>query len=375
MKKINISEGPIEGKERLKLYFDYDREVIELIKTIPGARWHPGERCWHVSVLAGPVDKLNRLFEGKLEFVDLAIGRVDDMVIGRLDEGILEVDVKSRISLVPSEFIKTLTLKNYAQNTIRTYKSMLQEFLEFYHKLDPEKITGEQIREYLLYLIEHRDVSISYQNQSINAIKFYYEQVLGRPVRTYYIQRPKKERTLPNVLSEEEVLSIIRCAENLKHRAMLSLIYSSGIRLGEMINLKLHDIDSKRMLIIVKQGKGKKDRVTLLSVKILHLLREYFKKYKPRDYLFEGQFGEQYSSTSVQKLFRMAKQKAGIRKKATVHTLRHSFATHLLERGTDLRYIQSLLGHQSSKTTEIYTHITKRGLDKITSPLDNLDID
>ena len=141
-----------------------------------------------------------------------------------------------------------------------------------------------------------------------------------------------------------------------------------------MINLKLHDIDSKRMLIIVKQGKGKKDRVTLLSVKILHLLREYFKKYKPRDYLFEGQFGEQYSSTSVQKVFRMAKQKAGIRKKATVHTLRHSFATHLLERGTDLRYIQSLLGHQSAKTTEIYTHITKRGLDKITSPLDNLEL-
>lgn len=244
----------------------------------------------------------------------------------------------------------------------------------YYKDLDPEKITEEQIREYLLYLIEQRDVSISYQNQSINAIKFYYEQVLGRPVQTYYIQRPKKERTLPNVLSEEEVLSIIKCAENLKHRAMLSLIYSSGLRLGEMINLKLHDIDSKRMLIIVKQGKGKKDRVTLLSVKILHLLREYFKKYKPRDYLFEGQFGEQYSSTSVQKVFRMAKQKAGIRKKATVHTLRHSFATHLLERGTDLRYIQSLLGHQSAKTTEIYTHITKRGLDKITSPLDNLEL-
>lgn len=371
MKKINISEGPIEGKERLKLYFDYDREVIELIKTIPGARWHPGERCWHVSVLAGGVERLNRLFEGKLlfEIDDKTGGREYGKTAGRED-----CKTVGREELVPEEFIKTLTLKKYAKNTIRTYKSMMQEFLVYYKDLDPEKITEEQIREYLLYLIEQRDVSISYQNQSINAIKFYYEQVLGRPVQTYYIQRPKKERTLPNVLSEEEVLSIIKCAENLKHRAMLSLIYSSGLRLGEMINLKLHDIDSKRMLIIVKQGKGKKDRVTLLSVKILHLLREYFKKYKPRDYLFEGQFGEQYSSTSVQKVFRMAKQKAGIRKKATVHTLRHSFATHLLERGTDLRYIQSLLGHQSAKTTEIYTHITKRGLDKITSPLDNLEL-
>jgi integrase/recombinase XerD len=374
LKKITINTGLIEGKERLKLYFEYDREVIEQIKTIPGARWHPGEKCWHISLLAGGVERLNRRFEGRLEFSDLPIGRVDDLAVGRLDEGILEVDVKSRISLVPGEFIKTMTLKNYSPNTIRTYKSMMQEFLEYYRDLDPAKITEVQIRDYLLHLIEDRKVSISYQNQSINAIKFYYEQILGRPVRTYYIQRPKKERTLPNVLSEEEVLSILKCTDNLKHRAILSLIYSSGLRLGELINLKLPDIDSKRMLVIVKQGKGKKDRVTLLSVKILQLLREYFKKYKPREYLFEGQFGEQYSPTSVQKVFRIAKQKAGIKKKATVHTLRHSFATHLLERGTDLRYIQSLLGHQSAKTTEIYTHITKRGLDKITSPLDNLEL-
>ena len=489
MKKINVKPGLIEGKERLKLYFDYDKEVIELIKTIPGARWHPGERCWHVSVLAGPVEKLNRLFEGKLlfELDDKTAGREDGKTIGREDfktvgredyktvrreddktvgredgktigqedgktigqedyktvgrddyktvgredyktvgreddktvrredgkkpspvrdailvekgvnsiakshrddrevfdksgdkaisrSGEVLIDRDARINLVPDEFIKTLTLKNYAKNTIRTYRTMLQEYLEYYRKLDPEKITGEQIREYLLYLIEQRDVSISYQNQSINAIKFYYEQVLGRPVRTYYVQRPKKERVLPNVLSEEEVASLLKCAENLKHKAILSLIYSSGLRLGELINLKVHDIDSNRMLIIIKQGKGKKDRVSLLSPKVLDLLREYFKKYKPKDYLFEGQFGEQYSPTSVQKVFTVAKQKAGIKKKATVHTLRHSFATHLLEHGTDLRYIQSLLGHESPKTTEIYTHVTKRGLDKIKSPFDNLDL-
>jgi integrase/recombinase XerD len=225
---------------------------------------------------------------------------------------------KDKLNLVPGEFIKTLTLKNYSPNTIRTYRTMLQEYLEYYRKFDPEKITDEQIREYLLYLIEKRDVSISYQNQSINAIKFYYEKVLGRPVRTYYVQRPKRGLVLPNVLSEEEVASIIRSTENLKHKAMLSLIYSTGIRLGELINLKIYDIDSKRMLIIIKQGKGKK---------------------------------------------------------ATVHTLRHSFATHLLERGTDLRYIQALLGHKNPKTTEIYTHITRKGLEKIISPLDHLDLD
>jgi integrase/recombinase XerD len=367
MKTIEITKGLIEGKERLKLSFPYDREIIGLVKTIPGARWDPGENCWHVSLLAGPVEKLNRKFEGTLVFEE-GKGRQGDGEKGRQGE-------ERKKDLVPGEFIKTLTLKNYSHNTIRTYKSMLQEFLVFYRKLDPGKITEEQIRDYLLYLIENRKVSLSYQNQSINSIKFYYEQVLGRPVRTYYIQRPKRGRVLPNVLSQEEVAMIIKHTENLKHRAMISLLYSSGLRLGELIDLKILDIDSKRMIINVRHGKGNKDRISILSEKVLITLREYFLKYKPRVWLFAGQFGEQYSPTSVQKVFRLAVQRAGIKKKATVHTLRHSFATHLLESGTDLRYIQALLGHQNPKTTEIYTHITKRGMEKIKSPLDNLDMD
>jgi site-specific recombinase XerD len=374
MKTIKTETGLLEGKERMKLYFEYDREVIELVKTIPGARWSPKDRCWHVSVLAGPAEKLNRLFEGRLEFVEWAIGRVDDLAVGRLDEGILDVDVKGRISLVPEEFIKTMTLKNYSPNTIRTYKSMLQEFLEYYRELDPAKITEVQIRDYLLYLIEKRDVSISYQNQSINAIKFYYEQVLGRPVRTYYIQRPKKPKVLPNVLSEEEIQLILNKMDNLKHKCIISLAYSAGLRLGEVINLKLADIDSKRNYIIVRQGKGKKDRYSLLSTRVLELLRIYFKAYQPKEFLFEGQFGGPYSATSIHNILKAAVEKAGIKKRVTVHTLRHSFATHLLERGTDIRYIQELLGHQSSRTTEIYTHMTQKGLGKIKSPLDNLEI-
>jgi site-specific recombinase XerD len=251
---------------------------------------------------------------------------------------------------------------------------MMQEFLVYYRNFDPEKLTDEQIREYLLYLIEHRDISLSYQNQSINAIKFYYEQVLGRPVKTYYIQRPKRGRVLPNVLSEDEVRLILGSVDNLKHKCIISLTYSAGLRLGEVLNMKLTDIDSKRNYVIVRQGKGRKDRYSLLSVKVLELLRRYFIEYKPKEWLFEGQFGEQYSETSIHNILKAAVTKAGIKKKVTVHTLRHSFATHLLERGTDIRYIQSLLGHQSSRTTEIYTHITQKGLGKITSPLDNLDI-
>jgi site-specific recombinase XerD len=374
MKKITIKTGLIEGKERLKLHFPYDREIIELVKTIPGARWHPGERCWHIATQAGGVGKLNSRFAGKLEFTDLSVGRVDDLSIGRLGDGILEGDVKIRFDRVPSEFIKTLTLKNYSPNTIRTYKSMLQEFLNYYQKLDPTKISEEQIRDYLLYLLDERDVSISYQNQSINAIKFYYEKILGRPVQTYYIQRPKKEKTLPHVLSEHEVLLILNSTDNLKHKAILSLIYSAGLRRGELINMKINDIDSELMRVIVRQGKGRKDRYSILSEKVLELLRRYVKQYKPVEWLFEGQFGGQYGASSIQHILRDAVTKSKIRKKVTVHTLRHCFATHLLERGTDIRFIQELLGHESSKTTEIYTHVTQRGLGKIKSPLDDFDI-
>jgi site-specific recombinase XerD len=406
MKKITIKTGLIEGKERLKLFFDYDKEVVALVKTIPGARWDPKEKCWHVATQAGGVEKMNRRFESKLLFEmdgktvgpedGRTVGREDGRTVGRedgktnsptRDDSLVENkgDSKTqscrddsmvgvRVNLVPAEFIKTMTLKNYAQNTIRTYKSMMQEFLEYYRDLDPAKITEVQIRDYLLHLIEDRNVSISYQNQSINAIKFYYEHILGRPVRTYYIQRPKKEKILPNVLSEEEVLLILNSTDNLKHKTILSLIYSAGLRRGELINMKINDIDSKRMYVIIRQGKGRKDRYSILSEKVLELLRWYVKQYKPVEWLFEGQFGGQYGASSIQHILKDAVAVSKIRKKVTVHTLRHSFATHLLERGTDIRYIQELLGHQSSKTTEIYTHMTQRGLGKIKSPLDNFDI-
>ena len=223
-------------------------------------------------------------------------------------------------------------------------------------------------------MVTDRKVSASYQNQAINAIKFYYERVLGSKRKFYFIERPNKEKTLPVVLNTDEIKQILNVTENLKHKTILALIYSAGLRISECINMKIKDIDSKRMQIRISQSKGKKDRYTLLSQKTLVLLRSYFLEYKPKDYLFESPTLEQYSASSIQAIFRASCAKAKITKKATVHTLRHSFATHLLENGTDLRYIQSLLGHESSKTTEIYTHITTKGFDQIKSPLDNLDI-
>jgi site-specific recombinase XerD len=223
-------------------------------------------------------------------------------------------------------------------------------------------------------------VSSSYQNQSINAIKFYFEKVKNGPRIFYAIDRPQREKILPQVCSEEEVISILKCTKNLKHKAILTTIYSAGLRISELINLKIAHIDSDRMQIRVEQSKGKKDRYTLLSQKNLKLLREYIRVFRPYYYLFEGQRSTKenpipYTARSIQVILKDSAKMAGITKKISVHTLRHSFATHLLEHGTDLRYIQNLLGHESSKTTEIYTHVTTKGFDQIKSPLDHLDFE
>jgi site-specific recombinase XerD len=365
MKTIQVEEGFMNNRRRLLLYFAYDKETIAIIRTIPGARWEPGLKCWHISLFAGTLEKLNDRFAGKLNFVR----RLDTISNSRLNPGSEENKVQ-----IPIEYLKTLTLKKYSQHTINTYKALFRLFMIYYKDRDITTITDDDIRTYLLYLIENKNVSASYQNQAINAIKFYYEKVLGRQTKTYYLQRPKKEHKLPNVLSEEEVASILRQIVNIKHKCIIYLIYSAGLRLSEVVNLKVTDIDSKRMMVLIRQGKGKKDRYSLLSDKVLKLLRSYYLEYRPKNWLFEGLYNDQYSTRSVQEIFMAAVKKAKIRKKASVHTLRHSFATHLLEHGIDLRYIQELLGHNSPKTTEIYTHITKRGMDNIKSPLDNFDI-
>jgi site-specific recombinase XerD len=275
---------------------------------------------------------------------------------------------------VPDSFKEKLSILRYSPNTIKTYCDCFKEFINYHNTKDIDHITQPEIMVYLRYLVEERCISSSYQNQAINAIKFYYEKVLGGQRRVYYIERPRREKTLPTVLSEQEIKSIIQSIVNLKHKTMIMLSYSSGLRVGELLNLKIKDIDSDRMQILVRDGKGKKDRVTLLSVRVLEQLRKYFIDYRPKNYLFEGAAGGSYSERSIQQVLKAAVQKTRINKHVTMHTLRHSFATHLLENGTDLRYIQHLLGHSNPKTTEIYTHITTKGFDQLKSPLDNLDL-
>jgi site-specific recombinase XerD len=239
-----------------------------------------------------------------------------------------------------------------------------------YHQGKPlNDLAEEEIRDYLCFLVQSGK-SDSMLNQTINAIKFYYEVVLAMPNRFYEIERPQKKEKLPLVLSKKEVQLILNQIKNLKHRTIIGLIYSAGLRVSELTNLKIGDIDSNRMMIRVENSKGGKDRYTLLSQHILKELREYYKKYKPKRFLFEGLDEQPYSATSVRAILKRACKKARIRKKVRTHTLRHSFATHLLEQGTDLRSIQILLGHNSLKTTEIYTHVVNTHMNTIKNPLD-----
>ena len=269
----------------------------------------------------------------------------------------------------PESYLKKLELKCYAANTIKTYVSCFEAFINHYKERPAEELNENDIRLYLQKLIREGS-SHSYINQAVNAIKFYYEVVLEMPNRFYAIERPRPEEKLPQVLAKEEVLAIIKNTNNLKHRCIVSLLYSAGLRRSEVLNLKSEDIDGKRMLIKVRSGKGNKDRYTILSEKLLKDLRLYYLEWHPKNHLFEGPKGAAYSAESVLKIVKEASRKAGIRKKVTPHMLRHSFATHLLESGTDLRYIQVLLGHKSSKTTEIYTHVATNVFFNIKNPLD-----
>ena len=264
-----------------------------------------------------------------------------------------------------------LVQQRYSNNTISIYCKYFRDFYIYFENTQLENIRLEQINDYILFLIENNNISISQQNQRINSIKFYYEKILGRNKEYYNLHRPKKEHKLPKVLSKSEIKLIFNACKNLKHKSILMLIYSAGLRRSELIDMKISDIDSERMVLNINSAKGMKDRISLLSDNLLQILREYYKEYKPKEYLFEGANKGKYSTTSVANILKKAAFNAGIKKNVTPHMLRHSFATHLLEQGTDLRYIQELLGHSSSKTTEIYTHVSKKAIDKIRNPIDD----
>ncbi len=371
-KHITLKHLLIDNKKFIGLKFQSDKVINSLIKELNGIQWSEEFAMYCLPNNKSNLDAIFNMFRGVAWLnTNYFFQKSNSKALNE------EFDVqwfRERQKLkgykcCPEVYLDKLELKQYANNTVKSYVSCFERFINYFFDKDIDRLDELDVRNYLKHLSQ-TNWSTSYINQSINSIKFYYEVVLGMPNRFYQIERPRKKKKLPIVLSKSEVLSIIDGTNNLKHKCILSLLYSAGLRRSELINLKISDIDSKRMLIKVNNAKGNKDRYTLLAQSILPDLRKYYIQYKPKKYLFEGQKREKYSPTSIIKILQSAVLKAGIYKHVTPHTLRHSFATHLLEEGTDLRYIQLLLGHNSSKTTEIYTHVAKNSFSSIKNPLD-----
>ena len=369
MHRITLKHLYIKGEKKIGLQFYPNKVLNSLIKGLPNVKW---SNKFNITYIANNKSNINHIFEvfrgvawieGKYFFDKKSITSVN-----------LEVPQKSIEvwkSKVPECYIDKLILKRYAENTVNTYCSMFGRFLTYYNNTKLEDLTEIEIKAFMKYLIKEGK-SDSFINQMINAIKFYYEVVLQMPNRFYELERPIKREQLPKVVSKETVFAMIEYTQNIKHKCFIAMIYSAGLRRSELLNLKLKDIDSDRMTVRIESGKGGKDRFTTLSVQLLALLREYFKEYHPKVYLFEGQKGGKYSAESVLKVVKASAKRAGSHQRVTPHMLRHSFATHLLEDGIDIRKIQHLLGHNSLKTTEVYTHVAINYQLGIKNPLDTL---
>ncbi len=359
-KSITLKHLLIKKQHCIGLQFYADKLIEALVRTLPEPKWSNKFKMPYILNTKYNQNLIFNTFRG-VAWIDCNYF-FKDKILNHDNEDIDLIWFRKRVLKkgyrpCPEAYLKKLELKKYANSTVKNYVSSFEKFINYYKDIELIHINENDIRNYLQFLIQEK-FSNSYINITINAVKFYYEIVLGMPNRFYEIERPRKEFKLPKVISKEEVLSIIEHTNNIKHRCIVSLLYSAGLRRSELLNLKLEDIDSKRMLLRVRLAKGNKDRYSVLNKTVLKDLRLYYKAYKPTNYLFENTITRnKFSTSSVLKIVVQAAKKAKITKRVTPHMLRHSFATHLLENGTDLRHIQLLMGHNSTKTTEIYTHV------------------
>jgi integrase/recombinase XerD len=392
--KPTITLKPLHhsGAEQIGVYFKHQPGLNILIRK-SGATWSQTNKCWYMPMTREAVDKLKVTVK---EQVIIETGELKKFLEERKKMQRSEISVIKKSSSViqkTGSLIKPhghvspinnhvlpameqhLKLKAFSPSTIRTYLNEMTQLLQTIKDIPADQLTPELLKRYLVYCYEKLELKENTLHSRINAMKFYYEQVLNRPKFFWAIPRPKKPQQLPKLLNENELAKLFNSLSNKKHKAMLFTIYSAGLRVSELVNLKIADIDSKRMQIFIERSKGKKDRVVNLSPVLLDILRCYIKDYepKPTHFLFESeQTGEAYPTRTVQQIFGNAKAKAGIRKEVGIHSLRHSFATHLLDKGTDIKYIKDLLGHFNIKTTERYLHVSKRQLVNIVSPFDDL---
>ncbi len=348
---------------------------IQFVRTFKYVRWDNTLFRWVIPNYGNNLELIRNYFNTRISRIEKKLleqpKEMSSFNTNQIISELPTLDSKSHHEV--EKFKHWMEQKRYSDSSVKTYVGAITIFLRFIQPKTSAEATNEDMQRFVYQYLIPRKLSFSYQNQAVNAAKLFFKTIRGSILITEQLDRPRQEHKLPNVLSKEEVSSILQSERNQKHRTMLSLIYACGLRRGELLNLKPENIDSKRHLLLILNAKGKKDRVVPISDKVVTMLRDYYKMYRPKNWLFEGQIaGEQYSEKSIQCVIKQAIEKAKITKPVTLHWLRHSYATHLLEAGTDLRYIQELLGHKSSKTTEIYTHVTEKSLQKIKSPFDDL---
>ncbi|WP_452229301.1 MULTISPECIES: tyrosine-type recombinase/integrase [unclassified Lacinutrix] len=375
MQEIYITLKPknYNYEERILICFEYNIEVREYVKKFPLVKWSHYYSEYYIPFSKTNVNNLYKHLRAKQHVVDYSL-LMNKYRKGEQKQNLSLQALKEEFISPIKEFVKWMHLRRYSFNTIQTYESMLIMFFKYHHSKKIELITNDDLIDFNTNYILANNYSYTYQNQLVNAVKLFFKQTQNLEIDLETLDRPKKSQRLPEVLSLEEVKEILHGAKNLKHKTLLCLLYSCGLRIGEALSLQLNALDLERKLLHVKAGKGKKDRYIPLSVTMIILLHRYYKSYTPKEYLFEGQYGGSYSAVSARQVLKRILAQTKIKKHVTLHTLRHSYATHLLENGTDLRFIQELLGHNSPKTTMIYTHVSTISLEKIKNPFDDFEI-
>lgn len=354
-------------KVRLLVVFPYNDFVKEKIKKIGGYVWSQTLRGWYTDYTSENVAIIKQTLRNDVVF------KLDNSVYNdRLKDAVErpERELSAENGMAIKLYISYLKGKCYSESTVKTYSSFVADFFNYLKETPLNTISNRDVEKFIEDVFVPRKYSISTHRQFVSAIKLLKALYPECKIEELQLKRPSKSRILPTVLSKEEVIDLLRYTKNLKHRAVLAMIYSAGLRISELLNLQLSHIDVDRRQILVKNSKGRKDRNVILAESIIPLMNNYLMSYRPDRYFVEGKPYQQYSAESIRAFLHRASKLAKITKNVTPHTLRHSYATHLLENGIDLRYIQELLGHAKPETTMIYTHVTKKDLMKIESPLD-----
>jgi site-specific recombinase XerD len=391
MQQVILKPIHHRGQECIGIYYDNHSSLNNIIKKVPQVKWSQTNKCWYLPLSPSSYNQLCKALK-EITAPDTTALKT---YLEKRKQVVATIPVPANKTVfkpsAPSpawklskenldaleRFVEELKLKSYSDSTIRTYRNEFLQLLQLLKKKPAKELTAGDLRRYMVYAMEKQGINENTAHSRLNALKFYFEQVLHQEKFFWEIPRPKKTTEIPKTFNQDEIAAIINSLKNRKHKVMLMLAYSAGLRVSEVVSLKTYEIDSKRMTILISRAKGKKDRMVSLSPVLLVMLREYAGEYKPdkKGYLFEGNIkGTAYSTRSLQEVIQAAKTKAGVVKPGSIHALRHSFATHLIDKGTDVTMIQKLLGHNDLKTTLRYLHTSNKDLLKIISPLDDLKL-